>query len=108
MFNNRLQAIGARSLLPPLPSAIEPVVVINDHDYLLNDLLPPEWRIKSIAAMNDEGMILASVNRVLDSSGAPIAPGAQVSSVVILLPIDIAPDSGMVGVVGDVIPRVCW
>lgn len=105
-FNNRLQAIGTRSLSPPLSLISEPVVLINDLDYLLHDLLPPEWRIESLTAINYEGMILASARQVLDELGDPIPYANQESSVVLLLPIEIFPDDGMVGVVGDVVPSI--
>jgi hypothetical protein len=56
-------------------------VLINDHDYSIQDLLPPEWTIKSLVQINEGGMILAKARNT--------APTTTADSIVVLVPIQV-------------------
>ncbi len=102
-MNNRLGAVGLRI---SLTSEYEYVVLINDHDYPLQSLLPRGWQLEGVNAINDEGMILATAKQTINAVGASIPPASQVPCVVLLLPVEIFPDEDMVDVVGDVVPSI--
>jgi hypothetical protein len=75
-FNNRLEAIGVRSKTEGSTTLKDWAVLINDHDYSIQDLMPAEWTIKRLVQINESGVILASAQKA----------GEAQASIVLLLP----------------------
>ena len=86
-FNQGLVTLGVRTA--NAGSEVQWTILINDHEYLLQNLLPAAWELAGVNAINDQGMILATAKKILDGSGNPIAPSAQTKSVVVLVPVEI-------------------
>jgi hypothetical protein len=88
-FNNRLEAIGKRTKTEGGNTLTDWTVLINDHDYSIQDLVSPKWAITSLVQINEEGVILATA--------LSTDPATTNQSIVLLRPVGFLVDANRDG-----------
>jgi hypothetical protein len=86
-FNNGRQALGWTDGSENNGQS-QAAILINDHAYALQDLLPANWLLIDVRKITDTGYILANAYKIIDDNGNDIPQSQWVNSVVILVPVE--------------------